>query len=85
MLSVNQFRAHLKKYVDQAIDNHEPLLISRKNGEAFVVLSLEDYQREQETLYVLNNSSLMGQIQESMQTYGTTKGYTPTDEELGLV
>jgi antitoxin YefM len=84
MLSVNQFRSNLKKYVDQAIDNHEPLEVSRKNGEAFVVISQEDYRREQETLYVLNNSSLMGQIQESMQTYGNGKGYTPTDTELGL-
>jgi len=84
MLSVNQFRANLKQYVDQAVDNHEPLEVTRKNGEAFVVMSLEDYNREQETLYVLSNSSLMGQIQESLQTYGKGKGYTPTDDELGF-
>ncbi len=84
MLSVNQFRANLKQYVDQAVDNHEPLQVSRKNGEAFVVMSLEDYEREQETLYVLSNSSLMGQIQESLQTYGKDKGYTPSADELGL-
>jgi len=84
MLSVNQFRANLKQYVDQAVDNHEPLQVSRKNGEAFVVMSLEDYEREQETLYVLGNSSLMEQIQESVQTYGEDKGYTPSADELGL-
>ena len=82
MLSVNQFRANLKQYVDQAVDNHEPLQITRKNGEAFVVMSLEDYQREQETLYVLGNSSLMGQIQKSLQTYGTGSGYIPSADEL---
>ena len=84
MLSVNQFRANLKQYVDQAVDNHEPLQVSRKNGEAFVVMSLEDYEREQETLYVLSNTSLMGQIQESLQTYGTDKSYTPSANELDL-
>jgi antitoxin YefM len=84
MLSVNQFRANLKQYVDQAVDNHEPLQITRKNGEAFVVMSLEDYEREQETLYVLSNNSLMGQIQESLQTYGKDKGYTPSTDELGF-
>jgi len=84
MLSVNQFRANLKQYVDQAIDNHEPLEVTRKNGESFVVMSLEDYNREQETLYVLSNTSLMGQIQESLQTYGKHTGYTPTDDELGF-
>jgi antitoxin YefM len=84
MLSVNQFRANLKQYVDLAVDNHEPLEISRKNGEAFVVMSLEDYQREQETLYVLGNTSLMDQIQESIKTYNTKSGHTPTSDELGF-
>ena len=84
MLSVNQFRANLKQYVDQAVDNHEPLQVSRKNGEAFVVMSLEDYEREQETLYILGNSSLMGQIQESLQTYGKNEGFIPSADELDL-
>ena len=84
MLSVNQFRANLKQYVDQAVDNHEPLQVGRKNGEAFVVMSLEDYEREQETLYVLSNTSLMGQIQESLQTYGKSQGYIPSSDELDL-
>lgn len=84
MLSVNQFRANLKQYVDQAVDDHEPLQVSRKNGEAFVVMSLEDYEREQETLFVLGNASLMEQIQESLQTYGKDKGYTPSADELDL-
>lgn len=84
MLSVNQFRANLKQYVDLAIDNHEPLQVSRKNGEAFVVMSLEDYEREQETLYVLGNTSLMEQIQASLQTYAKGTGYKPTSDELGF-
>ena len=84
MLSVNQFRANLKQYVDKAVDNHEPLHVSRKNGEAFVVMSLEDYEREQESLYVLGNASLMGQIQKSLQTYEKDKGYTPSADELDL-
>ena len=84
MLSVNQFRANLKQYVDLAVDNHEPLEVTRKNGEAFVVMSLEDYKREQETLYVLGNTSLMGQIQESLNTYNAQSGYTPTSDELGF-
>ena len=84
MLSVNQFRSNLKQYVDLAVENHEPLQVSRKNGEAFVVMSLEDYEREQETLYVLGNTSLMEQIQASLKTYNTKSGHTATSEELGF-
>jgi len=83
-LSVNQFRANLKHYVDNAIDNHEPLTVSRKNGEAFVVLSLDDYNREQETLYVLNNNTLMGQVEASFLSYKKKSGHKPSADELNL-
>ena len=83
-LSVNQFRANLKHYVDNAINNHEQLTVNRKNGEAFVVVSLEDYTREQETLYVLNNNSLLSQIEYSFKTHQAKKGYQPTKDELNL-
>ena len=83
-LSVNQFRANLKYHVDNAVDNHEALTVNRKNGEAFVVISLEDYNREQETLHVLNNNSLMGQIEASFLTYKKRQGYKPSLNELDL-
>jgi antitoxin YefM len=83
-LSVHQFRANLKTYVDHAINHHEPVTIERKNGEPFIVMSLEDYAREQETMYVLNNPSLMSQIQESLVTHANRTGYRPSLEELDL-
>ena len=84
MLSANQFRANLKYYVDKTIENHEPLKVNRKNGGAFVIMSLEDYEREQETLYILNNNSLMRQIEESLGSYQKRSGYIPTADELNL-
>ena len=83
-LSVNQFRANLKYHVNKTIDNHEALTVSRKNGDAFVVISLEDYNREQQKLYVLENNNLMKQIEESLSTYPTKNGYTPNEDELDL-
>ena len=81
-LSVNKFRANLKNFVDKAIDDHIPLHIKRREGKDFVVVGAEDYQREKETLYVLQNSSLMMQIRESLETYKSNYGYKPTKEEL---
>jgi antitoxin YefM len=46
------------------------------------VLSAEDWDREQETLYVLQNSSLMRQLAESVKTHTERKGYTPTKEQM---
>ncbi len=84
MLSVNQFRSNLKHYVDLAITNHEPVKVGRKNGDPFVVMSLEDYEREQETLYVLSNTSLMRQIEKSVKTFQDKTGYIPNNDELGF-
>ena len=81
-LSVNKFRANLKSFVDLSISNHEPLRINRRAGKDFVVISAEDWEREQETLYVLQNNSLMEQIAESLATYKSGKGYEPSKDEL---
>lgn len=82
MVSVNEFRANLKTYIDLAISSHEPLKVNRRNGGDFVVMSFEDYEREKETLYVLQNSSLMEQIAKSMKTFISESGYKPSQSEL---
>lgn len=81
-LSVNTFRANLKRSVEEVINNHEPLKINRRAGKEFVIISFEDWQRDQETLYVIQNTSLMKQISESIKTHNEKKGYNPTMEEL---
>ncbi|MCD6118100.1 type II toxin-antitoxin system Phd/YefM family antitoxin [bacterium] len=81
-LSVNKFRSNLKSFVDQAIDEHEPVKITRRKGRDFIVISAEDWEREQETLYVLQNSFLMKQISESLKTHNKSEGYIPSEKEL---
>ena len=81
-VSVNKFRDNLKTLVEQSISRHEPLRVSRRSGQDFVVISAEDWDREQETLYVMQNSSLMRQLAESVKTHTERKGYTPTKEQL---
>lgn len=81
-VSVNQFRDKLKTFVEQVVTNHTPIKVTRRAGDAFVVMSADDWEREQETLYVLQNTSLMKQISESVATHSKNSGYTPTSEEL---
>ena len=81
-ISVNKFRDNLKNTVEQVVDRHEPVKVTRRNGEDFVVVSAEDWEREQETLYVLQNSSLIKQIAESARTHAEREGYSPTDGEM---
>jgi antitoxin YefM len=81
-ISVNQFKENLKHFVEQVMSQHIPLKVTLLNGENFVVISAEDWEREQETLYVLQNSSLMQQMTDSMKTHSQGNGYSPNNEEL---
>jgi antitoxin YefM len=80
--TVNKFRDSLKALVDQVVSQHTPLRVTRRHGADFVVMSAEDWERDQETLYVLQNSSLMRQIAESSATHKSGSGYTPNKEQL---
>lgn len=81
-VSVNKFRDNLKTFVESAADRHEPLRVTRRNGKDFVVMSIEDWESEQETLYVLQNPSLMRQIRDSQGTHQSKQGYSPTQQEM---
>ena len=81
-ISVNKFRDNLKSFVEQVVSNHLPLKVTRRSGDDFVVVSAEDWEREQETLYVLQNKGLMKQISDSCTSHSIKKGYSPTTEEL---
>lgn len=81
-VSVNRFRDNLKSLVEQVVRKHEPLKVTRRAGEAFVVLSADDWEREQETLYVLQNSDLMQQVSASLDSHNRSQGYKPTKEQM---
>ncbi len=84
-VSVNRFRDNLKAFVDRVVGNHEPIKVTRRAGEDFVVISAEDWAREQETLYVLQNNDLMRQIAESVASRSKGKGRRLKAEELDEV
>ena len=81
-ISVNKFRENLKSFVEQVVSEHAPLKVTRRSGDDFIVLSADDWEREQETLYIMQNSGLMKQIAASTATNVSKKGYKPTAGEL---
>lgn len=81
-ISVNRFRDNLKNFIEQVVSRHEPIKVTRRAGEDFIVVGAEDWEREQETLYVLQNSDLMKQIADSSTTHSKNQGYQPTKEEM---
>lgn len=84
-ISVNKFRDNIKSFVEQVVEEHSPIKVTRRAGDDFIVLSAEDWEREQETLYVLQNNDLMTQIAASAATHRKNKGYQPTAGELNEI
>jgi antitoxin YefM len=48
-------RNHLAETMDRVTDNHEPVIITRRNGRNAVLISLEDFNAWQETEYLLRS------------------------------
>lgn len=54
-ITYSKARATLAQAIDAVCENHEPVIITKKNDRSVVMLSLEDYQALEETSYLLRN------------------------------
>ena len=48
-VNYSDFREKLKTYLDMSYNNHEAIVITRKEGKNMVVMSVEDYNSIMET------------------------------------
>jgi antitoxin YefM len=66
-ISYTAFRANLAKKMKEICDNHLGLIVTRKDKEAVVVLSLEDFRSMEETLYLLQSPRNAKRLMESIE------------------
>ena len=85
IINLNTFKASLKEYVEKITHQHRSIKVTTPQGQDFVVISVEDWEREQETLYILQNSSFIKQISDSMITQIQHQGYRPSSEEIDAI
>ena len=64
-LTASEARANLYRLIDEAVESHEPILISGKRSSA-VLLSAEDWSSIQETLYLLAVPGMRESIKKGM-------------------
>ncbi len=65
-LTASEARANLYRLIDQTTESHQPIVISGKRGNA-VLLSSEDWDAIQETLYLLSVPGMRESIKEGME------------------
>ena len=63
--TVSEARSNLYRLIDEAADNHQPVLITGKRNNA-ILISEEDWTAIQETLYLLSVPGMRESIRESM-------------------
>jgi len=55
-ITASNFRSSLASFLDKVTNDHEPVMVTRGDKQkAAVVLSKEDYESLQETLYLLSS------------------------------
>jgi antitoxin YefM len=59
-------RSHLAETMEKVCDDHAPVIITRKNERSVVMLSLEDYQSLEETVYLLRSPKNARRLLESI-------------------
>lgn len=54
VLTYSDTRANLKAVMDRVVEDHAPVVIARQKGRSVVMLSLEDWEAMEETMYLLS-------------------------------
>ena len=65
-ISATEARAKLDSLMDEAKDTHQPIMITGKRGNA-VLVSEEDWDAVQETLFLLSVPGMRESIREGME------------------
>jgi antitoxin YefM len=68
VMSVSQVRADIYNVMDETAQTHEPVLITGKRNNA-VMVSQEDWNAIEETLYLNSIPEMVSSIQESMEEH----------------
>lgn len=74
IVSSSDLRKSLKEYLEQLEHNHEPIIVTRKNAQPAVLLSMEDYTALDETEYLLSSPANAERLLESITELREGKG-----------
>ncbi len=72
-VSYTEARNNLKDIMDRACEDYEPYIITRKNGQNAVIISLEEYNGFKETAYLLSSPNNAKRLFESIEEAKTGK------------
>ncbi len=81
-ISYTAARQALAATMDKVIDGHEPVIITRQKAGAVVMMSLEDFNSMQETMYLLSNPANTEHLRQSIADLEAGRGIEVRLEDL---
>ncbi len=73
-INYSDLRNNLKSTLDKVCEDHEPIIITRKNSDNLVLVSCEDYSSIEETSYLLKSPKNAQRLRESIKSFYDGKG-----------
>lgn len=67
VLSYSDARANLKGVMDQVVNDRTHVVVTRQKAESIVMVSLEDWNAIEETMYLLSNRTNAKRLRESIE------------------
>ena len=72
-VSYTNLRQNLKTYMDKVFQNSQPIIITRKNNENVVLISVDEYSSLIETNYLLSNEANAEHLKKSISQHKSGK------------
>lgn len=67
-------RNNLASTMKKVCDDHSPIIVTRKNSEAVILMSLEDYEALTETAYLMQSPKNAKRLFESIEELNAGRG-----------
>ena len=73
-ITYTEARANLADTITRVCDDHSPVIITKKNDKAVVMISLDDYEAMEETAYLLRSPKNAQRVLESIKALESGEG-----------
>ena len=74
VLTYSDTRAKLKDVMDKVVEDRAPVVITRKRGEAVVMVSLADWNAMEETLHLLSSPKNAARLTDAIRQLEAGEG-----------
>ena len=77
-----ELRNNMKRYLDEVVNDCEPLLVHRTGNESVVIISLDEYNAIKETEYIMKSPEMMKAIRKGEEEIAQGKGIRINIDDL---